>query len=241
MKPKVIVVMPAYYAEKTLEKTYKDIPKDLVSDIILVDDCSKDRTAEIAVKLGLHTVVHPENKGYGANQKTCYTEALKKNPDIVIMVHPDYQYDPKKIPEFIKAVENGADVVVGSRMKIRGSARNGGMPLFKRVSNFLLTKWINFTLGLNLTDGASGYVAYTGKVLETIPFLENSDWFTFDIQALMQSKANKFKIAEVFIPTKYEDDSSSINYSNSIKFGSKVWFLTLKYKLGIYPKKKLIK
>ena len=231
-KKKVIVVMPAYYAEQTLKKTYNDIPKKYVDDIILVDDASKDRTAEISRKLGITTIVHKKNKGYGANQKTCYKAALKRGADIVVLLHPDYQYDPKKIPEMIKILQDDkADVVYGSRMLAKGGAKKGGMPLYKRIGNFFLTSFMNLSLGTRFTDAATGYIAYSRKVLESIPFTNFSNGFTFDEEAIIQCAAKKFRIKEIPIPTRYETESSSISLSRSIEYGWNIFREIIKYKL----------
>ncbi len=232
-KLKVVVVMPAYNAAKTLEKTYKDIPRKYVDRIILVDDGSQDKTVEIANKLDIDKViVHKANRGYGANQKTCYKNALRDNADIIVMLHPDYQYDPKKIPEMVKPIKKGeADVVYGSRMLVRGMAKNGGMPLWKRAGNFLLTSYFNVMMGTNLTDSATGYIAYSKKVLETISFECNDDGFCFDEEAIIQCQHNKFKMIEVPIPTLYGKDSSTIGLKKSIKYGVTLLFKIMQYKL----------
>ncbi len=245
MDKKVIVVMPAYFAEKTLEKTYNAIPKDFVDEIILVDDASRDKTVEIAKKLGLKTIVHEKNRGYGGNQKTCYTNALKDGADIVVLLHPDFQYDPTVIPEMIKPIkENKADIVYGSRMLVSGMAKKGGMPSWKRFGNKILTTYFNIMLGTKLTDAATGYIAYSRKVLETIPFLKNDDGFTFDEEAIIQSVAFKFRIAEVPIPSRYEHESSSISFVKSMKYGLSIFTKIMRYHLhrfGILKYNLLIK
>ena len=224
--------MPAYFAEQTLEKTYRDIPKKYVDDIILVDDASKDNTVKIAKKLGLTVVVHEKNKGYGANQKTCYKTALKRGADIIVLLHPDYQYDPKKIPEMIKPLQEGkADAVYGSRMLAKGGAAKGGMPAYKRIGNFFLTTFMNVTLGTKFTDAATGYIAYSRKVLEKIAIEKLSDGFTFDEEAIIQCAANKFRIKEIPIPTRYEVESSSISFSRSIEYGWNIFKEIIKSKL----------
>jgi len=231
-KKKVIVVMPAYNAAKILEKTYSDIPKKFVDGIILVDDCSKDDTVEISKRLGIKTIVHKKNKGYGGNQKTCYKNALKDGAEIIIMLHPDYQYDPKKIPEIIKPIQQDkADVVYGSRMLVRYMAKKGGMPLWKRTGNFLLTAYMNLMIGTDLTDSATGYIAYSKKVLESIPFEYNDDGFCFDEEAIIQCANRKFRMVEVPIPTRYDDFSSSIDLKKSIKYGITLLFKIMQYKL----------
>lgn len=219
-KSKVIVIMPAYNAEHTLEKTYKEIPKECVDEIILVDDASQDRTVEIAKRLGLEVIVHTENKGYGGNQKTCYTNALKKGADIVVMVHPDYQYDPSALPDMIKIIDDGqADIVFGSRMIYRRNALKGGMPLYKFFSNIFLTKLENITFGLSLSEYHTGLRAYSRGFLSSIDFLRLSDGFVFDTQIIANAVRKGFKIAEVPIKTRYLDDSSSISFRDSVEYG----------------------
>ena len=227
--------MPAYNAEKTLEKTYKDIPKKLVNEIILVDDCSKDKTLEVSKKLGITTIAHEKNTGYGGNQKTCFTTALNHGADIIIMVHPDYQYDPKKIPEILKLFEDEKiDVAYGSRLLVKGEAKKGGMPLYKRIGNFFLTTYMNFMLGINFTDAATGYIAYRKKVLEKIPFLHNDDGFTFDEEAIIQCSYFRFKMAEFSIPTRYDEESSSISFKKSVKYGINLFIKIIRAKLHKY-------
>ena len=221
---KVIVVMPAYFAEKTLEKTYNDIPKEYVDEIILVDDASKDKTVEIAKKLGLKVIVHEKNKGYGGNQKTCYTAALKDKADIIVLVHPDYI-------ECAKSLENKADVVYGSRMLIKGDAKKGKMPWWKRIGNRALTLYFDLFLKIKITDAATGYIAYSKKVLETIPFMRNSNGMTFDEEAMIQIVSKKFRVAEIPIPTRYEDVSSSTTFPACVKYGLKLFWRVIKYKI----------
>ena len=234
-KQKVIVVMPAYKAEKTLEKTYRAIPKGSYDEVIVVDDHSPDNTVKIAKKLGLKVIVHEKNKGYGANQKTCYTAALKDGAEIVVMVHPDFQYDPKLVPEITKPIREGkADVVYGSRMLQKGGAQKGGMPRYKQVGNFLLTSFFNFMLNTHLTDAATGYISYNKNVLKSIHFMRNDDGFTFDEEVIIQIAAKRFRIAEIPIPTKYEDDSSSIDFWKSVKYGISLFTKVLRYKLHQY-------
>ena len=226
---RVIVVLPAYNAEKTLMATYEDIPKDIVDDVILVDDGSRDNTAEISKKLGIKTIIHPSNKGYGANQKTCYREALKKNPDMIIMLHPDYQYSPKLIPAMASMISSGLyDVVLASRILGRGALR-GGMPFYKYISNRVLTMIENYMLGYKLTEYHTGYRAYSSEVLENIPFMKNSDDFVFDNEILAQIIYFKYRIAEISCPTKYFPEASSINFSRSVKYGFGVLATGLKF------------
>ncbi|HBC74816.1 MAG TPA: glycosyl transferase family 2, partial [Candidatus Wallbacteria bacterium] len=209
----------AYNAGRTLKLTYEELPKDAVSLVILVDDGSKDETLEIARELGLEIFVPDRNYGYGANQKTCYTEALKAGADIVVMVHPDYQYDPKIMAKMVRPIIDGkADIVLGSRM-LDGSALPGGMPLYKYAANKFLTWCENKVLGLDLSEYHTGYRAYSRKVLETLPFMKNSDNFVFDQEFLVQAVYFDFKIAEVACPCKYMDDASSISFKNSTVYG----------------------
>jgi len=226
---KIIIVLPAYNAEKTLMQTYEEIPKDIVDDIILVDDGSRDNTAEISKKLGIRTIIHPSNKGYGANQKTCYREALKKNPDIIIMLHPDYQYSPKLILAMASMISSGLyDVVLASRILGRGAIR-GGMPLYKYISNRVLTMIENYMLGYKLTEYHTGYRAYSSEVLKNIPFTKNSDDFVFDNEILAQIIYFKYRIAEISCPTRYFPEASSINFSRSVKYGLGVLSTGLKF------------
>ncbi len=219
-QPKVVVVMPAYNAESTLKRTVDDIPAKTVDEIILTDDNSTDKTLEIAKQLGIKTVSHKTNKGYGANQKTCYKIALQRNADIVIMVHPDYQYDTRVIPYAVGFLSMGiCDVIVGSRIRTRKEAVKNGMPLYKYLSNRILTTIENIVLGQNLGDFHSGFRAYTRKVLETIPYKKNSDDFVFDTELLSQSVYFGFKIGDIPIPTRYFKEASSINFPNSVKYG----------------------
>lgn len=235
---KVIIVMPAYNAEKTLIKTYNEIPKDIVDEVILTDDASKDNTAEIAKNLDIITIIHDKNKGYGGNQKTCYSEALKRNPDIVIMLHPDYQYTPKLIPAMVSMLASEEyDVVLASRILGRGALK-GGMPKYKYVANRILTLVENTLLGNKLTEYHTGYRAFTRKILETIPFKENSDDFVFDNEMLAQIIFFNFRIAEISCPTKYFPEASSINFRRSVKYGFGVLHTCLKF---ILQKSKLRK
>jgi glycosyltransferase involved in cell wall biosynthesis len=219
-KNKVIVIMPAYNAEHTLEKTYAEIPKYCIDEIILVDDASRDRTVEVAKRLGLEVMVHSENKGYGGNQKTCYANALKRGADIVVMVHPDYQYDPAALPEMVSIIESGkADIVFGSRMFYKQDALKGGMPLYKFFSNIFLTKMENLTFRLNLSEYHTGLRAYSKRFLSLIDFSTLSDGFVFDTEIIAQAVRRGFKVAEVPIKTRYLDDSSSISFGDSVEYG----------------------
>lgn len=218
-RKKVVVVMPAYNAEKTLRSTYAEIPRDIVDEVILVDDASRDETAKLARKLGLKTLVHLKNRGYGGNQKTCYQAALKLKADIVIMLHPDYQYTPKLISSMAYLLESGLyDAVLGSRI-LGGQALAGGMPLYKYVSNRFLTLVQNLLMGAKLSEYHTGYRAFTRKVLETVPFESNSDDFIFDNQMLSQVHFLGFRIAEITCPAKYFAEASSINFFRSLKYG----------------------
>ncbi|PJE69234.1 glycosyl transferase family 2 [Candidatus Shapirobacteria bacterium CG10_big_fil_rev_8_21_14_0_10_38_14] len=213
--------MPAYNAEKTLEKTYRDIPLGLVDEIILVDDKSRDSTVKIAQKLGLTVFVHPNNLGYGGNQKTCYWEALKRKPDIVVMLHPDYQYDATLIGELVKPiVDNRFDIMLGSRIRTRKEALECGMPLYKYLGNRVLTIIENLILGLNLSEYHTGYRAYKRKVLEAIPFQKFSNDFVFDQQMLIVAAKYGFKIGEIPVSVRYFPEASSINFKKSLKYGA---------------------
>ena len=220
MRSRVIIVMPAYNATTTLEKTVKDIPEGLADEIILVDDSSEDDTVNIARRLGLTVIVHERNKGYGANQKTCYDEALKRGSDIVVMIHPDYQYDSSLAPLFVQIIEKGiCDVMLGSRVRTRKECLDSGMPLYKYVSNRLLTILENLITGQNLSEWHTGYRAYSRKVLEKIPYHKNSDDFVFDSQFLIQAVYFGFKIGDLPVPCRYMREASSINLGRSILYG----------------------
>lgn len=227
---KIIVVMPAYNAEKTLERTIRDIPSGYADEIILCDDCSHDGTVALAKKLGLTVVVHPLNKGYGANQKTCYEMALQKGADIIVMVHPDYQYDPRVIPFAVGFLETDiCDVVIGSRIRTRKETLDGGMPLYKYLSNRFLTAFENMVLGQNLGDFHSGFRVYKRKVLEGISFKNNSDDFIFDTEFLAQAVYRGFRIADIPIPTRYFAEASSINFRRSFVYGISCLGVMAKY------------
>jgi glycosyltransferase involved in cell wall biosynthesis len=216
---KVVVTMPAYNAAQTLIKTFDDIPKGLVSEIILVDDCSSDETVAVGSTLPIKIIRHPHNVGYGGNQKTCYLEALRDGADIVIMLHPDYQYDPRKIPEMIAPIREGrADIVLGSRF-LGGGALKGGMPMYKFIANRFLTGSQNLILGTQLSEFHTGYRAYSRRFLERVPFLRNSIAFVFDAEILCQAVFFGFKIAEIPVETRYFAEASSINFWNSVKYG----------------------
>lgn len=217
---KVVVVMPAYNAAKTIEKTIKDIPEGYKDHIILTDDCSTDNTVEIANKLNLIVYQHKENRGYGANQKTCYRAALDMGADFVVMIHPDYQYDSRIIPFAVGFLKTGiCDVILGSRIRTRKETIDSGMPLYKYISNRCLTIIENLILGQNLGDFHSGFRVYTREVLEKIPFDKNSDDFVFDSQFLAQSAYYGFRIGDIPIPTRYFAEASSINFKRSLEYG----------------------
>ena len=226
MKDRVVVVMPAYNAAKTLERTYRDLPMEVVDRIILVDDVSQDETVEIAHQLGLKTVVHIQNRGYGGNQKTCYLEALKDGADIVVMLHPDYQYDSTLVPDLIAPIQRGeVDMMLGSRF-LGGQVRAGGMPLYKVIANRFLTLCENVVLGLRLSEAHTGFRAYRREVLETIPFLLNSDDFVFDSEIIAQVVALGFRIGEIGVPTRYFEEASSVNFRRSVVYGlATLWTL----------------
>jgi glycosyltransferase involved in cell wall biosynthesis len=215
---RIAVVMPAYNAEKTLEKTVQEL-SDVVDIKILVDDSSKDQTALLSRRLGVQTFVHDANYGYGRNQQTCYREALAAGADIVVMVHPDYQYTPSLVPAMAGMVASGVyDMVLGSRI-LGAGALKGGMPFYKYVANRLLTAFQNLFLGVKLSEYHTGFRAFSRQLLETLPLLENSDDFVFDNQMIAQAVAFNFKIGEISCPTKYFEDASSINFRRSVKYG----------------------
>lgn len=230
---KIVVVLPAYNAEKTLEQTFKEIPRDIVDELVLVDDASNDKTVELAHSLGIqHIIKHEENKGYGGNQKTCYNKALEIGADIVIMLHPDYQYTPKLIHPMSYLIANGVyPVVLGSRVLGRGALR-GGMPLYKYIANRFLTLFQNYMIGQKLSEYHSGYRAFSAEVLSAINYESNSDDFVFDNQMLSQIFMAGFEIAEVTCPTKYFKEASSINFSRSVMYGFGVIFTSIKHRLN---------
>jgi glycosyltransferase involved in cell wall biosynthesis len=226
---KVVVVMPAYNAGKTLRLTYEDLPKDHVSLVILVDDGSTDHTLEVARDLQLEVFVHNRNYGYGANQKTCYTEALRAGADVVVMVHPDYQYDPTLLPEIIAPIGRGeADIVLGSRLK-GGSPVAQGMPWWKYAGNRALTWLENRTFGLALAEYHTGYRAFRRDVLERVNFTINSDGFVFDQEIIAQAVAASFRIAEIPVPTRYFPEASSASLVQSVGYGMRILVLLARY------------
>ncbi|HET7342446.1 MAG TPA: glycosyltransferase family 2 protein [Methylomirabilota bacterium] len=229
--PKVVVVMPAYNAGRTLRMTYEQLPKDTVNLVILVDDGSTDKTLEVARELGLEIFVHNRNYGYGANQKTCYTEALRAGADVVVMVHPDYQYDPTLLPQMIEPIlRHEADVVLGSRLKA-GSALAQGMPWWKFAANRALTWLENRVFGLSLSEFHTGYRAFRREVLETVNFTANSDGFIFDQEIIAQAVASRFRIAEIAVPTRYFPDASSASFLDSTGYGLRILTLLFWYSL----------
>lgn len=235
---KVIAVMPAYNAAATLERTIADIPEGSVDEIILVDDCSSDHTVELARSLGLTVIAHETNTGYGGNQKTCYTRALELGADIVVMIHPDYQYDSRVIPVAAELIRLGnCDIILGSRIRTRAEALAGGMPVWKYIANRFLTMFENISLGQNLGDFHSGFRAYRREVLETISWRHNSDDFVFDTQFLAQSVAAGFRLADIPVPVRYFAEASSINFRRSSRYGLlTLWVMLLFWlnRFGIY-------
>jgi glycosyltransferase involved in cell wall biosynthesis len=230
-KPKVVVVMPAYNAEKTLRMTYAELPRDVVDLVILVDDGSKDETIRIARELKLEVFVHDRNYGYGANQKTCYREALRAGADIVVMVHPDYQYDPKLLPEIIKPIEEDrADVVLGSRL-LAGDVVRQGMPWWKYISNRFLTGLENTVFGLHLAEYHTGYRAYRRQALESVNLEMNSDKFVFDQEIVAQFVDIGMRIAEVPVPTRYFPQASSCSFVASSRYGLSILGVLTRYLL----------
>jgi len=228
---RLVVVMPAYNAEKTLRQTYAELPMQYVDEVILTDDASRDSTTKVAQELGIRTIVHKQNQGYGGNQKTCYREALSHGADIVVMVHPDYQYSPRLVTAMASMIASGHyDIVLGSRI-LGGNALKGGMPLYKYVANRFLTLVENLALGVKLSEYHTGYRAFSREVLETLPLGENSDDFVFDNEMLAQSVYFGFRIGEISCPTRYFTDASSINFRRSVKYGIGVLVTSAKYLL----------
>jgi glycosyltransferase involved in cell wall biosynthesis len=234
---RIVVVMPAYHAGRTLEATWRDLPHDIVDKVIVVDDASDDDTVAVARSLGIEVVLHPQNMGYGANQKTCYAEALAHGADIVVMVHPDYQYDPRLVTAMAGMIASGVyDTVVGSRI-LGGGALRGGMPVWKYVANRLLTLFENLLLGAKLSEYHSGYRAYSRALLDAVPWQRNSDDFVFDNEILAQAIIGGFRIGEISVPTRYFAEASSIDFPRSVRYGFGVvgtTFLALLARLGLY-------
>src|SRR6516162_8424547 len=228
---KIIVVLPAYNAAETLQQTYDEIPHDIVDEIILIDDASKDATVEVAQSLGITTVRHDRNRGYGSNQKTCYTAALARGADIVVMLHPDYQYTPKLVTAMASMIASEQfDVVLASRI-LGGGALDGGMPLYKYVSNRFLTLYENIMISQKLSEYHTGYRAWSRDVLEKLPLQNNSEDFIFDNQMLAQCAYFGFRIGEISCPTKYFADASSINFKRSVVYGLGVLKTSIQYRM----------
>ena len=216
---RVVVVMPAFHAGRTLEATWRELPRDVVDDVIVVDDASDDDTVAVARRLGLEVILHASNLGYGANQKTCYQEALRRGADIVVMVHPDYQYDPRLVTAMAGMITSGVyDVVIGSRI-LCGGALAGGMPLWKYVANRALTTFENVLLGAKLSEYHSGYRAYSRSMLDALPWQRNSDGFVFDNEILAQTILAGLRIGEISVPTRYFPEASSIDFPGAVRYG----------------------
>lgn len=228
---RIVVVLPAYNAARTLERTVNEIPHDVVDDILLVDDDSQDETIHIAQQLGLRVFLHGQNFGYGRNQKTCYTEALRTHADVVVMLHPDYQYQPRLVLPMAALIASGVyDVVVASRI-LGGKARSGGMPLYKYIANRLLTLLQNVLVGAKLSEYHSGYRAFSRDVLLSLPLLVNSDDFVFDNEMLVQAIYFGYRIGEISCPTHYFPEASSINFHRSVKYGLGVLWTSIRFRL----------
>ncbi|MGC8659278.1 MAG: glycosyltransferase family 2 protein [Desulfomonilaceae bacterium] len=228
---KIIVVLPAYNAEKTLERTVSELDRQVVDEILLVDDFSKDRTVDLAKSLGIRSFLHDRNYGYGRNQKTCYSEALKSAADVIVMLHPDYQYSPRLVPAMAAMiVSEEYDVVLGSRI-LGGKARKSGMPLYKYVSNRALTLIENLFLGSKLSEFHTGYRAFSRKALENLPIHQNSDDFMFDNEMLAQAIYFDYNVGEISCPTRYFEEASSINFQRSVVYGLGVLWTAVRFKL----------
>jgi glycosyltransferase involved in cell wall biosynthesis len=228
---KLIVVMPAYNAARTLERTYNDLPLDVIDEVLLVDDASGDATVAVARNLGVTTFLHDQNMGYGRNQKTCYREALKRGADIVVMVHPDYQYSPRLVLPIAGMIAVGEyDVVIGSRILGNGALK-GGMPLYKYISNRFLTAFQNLLIGQKLSEYHTGYRAFSREVLEFLPLEQNTNDFIFDNEMLAQIVFFNFKIGEISCPTRYFEEASSINFTRSVRYGLGVLITSIQFRL----------
>jgi glycosyltransferase involved in cell wall biosynthesis len=235
---KIIAVLPAYNAEQTLAATLADVPVGAVDEFLLVDDGSTDRTVQVAREMGLTVIEHPANRGYGGNQKTCYRYALEHGADIVVMIHPDYQYDSRVIPHAVGIIELGiCDVVLGSRIRSRDEAMRGGMPVYKYISNRFLTAVENMALGQNLGDFHSGFRVYRRAVLEKVPFERNSDDFVFDTEFLVQAIRLGFRLGDIPVPVRYFAEASSINFKRSVRYGISTLGVVARFwldRLGLY-------
>jgi glycosyltransferase involved in cell wall biosynthesis len=230
----IVVVMPAYNAARTLADTQASIPRDLVSKIILVDDHSRDETVPVARELGVEVIAHPHNVGYGGNQKTCYMAALREGADVVVMLHPDGQYDPELLPSMVEPILNGeAEMTLGSRFLRPGGPSAGGMPRYKIIANRMLTTFENYILGTHFSELHTGYRAYSRRFLETVPFLRNSNDFVFDTQVIAQAVAFKLKVSEVPVSTRYFPEASSTSFKQSIVYGCKTLLVMLRYRLHV--------
>lgn len=231
-KSRIIITMPAYNAARTLLDTYREIPKNFRKNIILVDDGSTDNTIKVAKKLGIKVFLHTQNLGYGSNQKTCYWEALKKNPDVVVMLHPDYQYDATLIPELVRPIMDGRyDLMFGSRIHSKKSALEGGMPTVKYYVNRILCLIENILLGVNFSEHFSGFRAYSTKLLNSIPYQNFSNDFVFDQQMIISSLSYTFRVGEIAIPTRYHQNASSIGFLKGVKFILEGFWYIFLYKL----------
>ncbi|HET7291499.1 MAG TPA: glycosyltransferase family 2 protein [Vicinamibacteria bacterium] len=238
-RPRVVIVMPAYNAEKTLEDTFRAIPEGYFDEIVVVDDHSRDDTTRLARRLNLKAIRHPHNVGYGGNQKTCYMEALRDGAEIIVMLHPDGQYDPKIVPDMVKPIQEGrADMVLGSRMLTPGGARAGGMPLWKRIANWFLTTVENAVMRRRFTECHTGYRAYSRRFLETVPFLRNSNGFVFDTEVIFQAVHFELSVVEVPVSTRYFEDASSVGFGAGVVYGlGTLWTAArfLLHRSGIVP------
>lgn len=234
---RIVVVMPAYRAARTVEATYRDLPHAVIDRVLLVDDASRDDTVAVARSLGIDVHVHTHNRGYGGNQKTCYTQALAAGADIVVMVHPDYQYEPRLVTAMAGMIASGVyDAVIGSRI-LGGGALRGGMPLWKYAANRLLTAGQNLLLGAKLSEYHTGYRAYSRALLEGVRWTENSDDFVFDNQMLAQCILGGFRVGEISVPTKYFEEASSIDFARSVTYGLgvvRVSLVGLAWRLGLW-------
>jgi glycosyltransferase involved in cell wall biosynthesis len=229
---KVVIVMPAYNAAKTIEDTFRAIPAGYYDEVVVVDDFSRDDTVAQAQRLNLKAIRHPHNVGYGGNQKTCYMEALRDGATIVVMLHPDGQYDPAIIPEMLKPIREGrADMVLGSRMMIPGGAARGGMPLWKRIANRFLTFFENMAMGRRFSECHTGYRAYSRRFLETVPFLRNSNGFVFDTEVIFQAVHFDLPVVEVPISTRYFEDASSVGFRAGVVYGLGTLYTALRFRL----------